>query len=41
VQEDNKALDAVAVVAVALISIFGLGFLLKKSFEDADRTARS
>lgn len=39
-QGENKALDAVAVVAVSLITVFGLSFLLKTGFEDATKLDR-
>lgn len=39
-QGENKAIDAIAVVAVALVSVFGIGFLIKKSVEEAVKIER-
>ena len=38
--QENKALDAIGVVAVSLITIFGLSFLLKTGLEDAAKLER-
>lgn len=38
--QEHKAIDAIGVVAVSLITIFGLSFLLKAGIEDAAKIER-
>jgi hypothetical protein len=38
--QENKGLEAFTAVAVAIVAIFGLSFLAKQGFEEADRFER-